>query len=125
MVIRPQINYNLIRKTVIVIFIVFQIHLAAALAYSIVKKDEKCFGKCILKLAMPFLISNSVSLVGAILFVFLGMKHSKYQEQRLDLTMSEDKMRNPLPRFQCWVGVNFMGQVMVLIESIIFQLNNC
>ena len=74
---------------------------------------------------MPFLLANCISLVGALLFLGIAAKHKNYQEQRLDLNLSKDKQNNPLPRFQLWVAVNFLGQVMVLIESVIFQLNNC
>ena len=34
-------------------------------------------------------------------------------------------MRNPLPQFQGWVALNFVGEVMMLIQSVIFQLNDC
>ena len=74
---------------------------------------------------MPFLLANCISLVGALLFLVIAVKHKNYQEQRLDLSLSKDKQSNPLPRFQLWVAANFLGQVMVLVESVIFQLNNC
>ena len=74
---------------------------------------------------MPFLLANCISLVGALLFLGIAVKHKNYQEQRLDLSLSKDKQSNPLPRFQLWVAANFLGQVMVLVESVIFQLNNC
>ncbi len=32
---------------------------------------------------------------------------------------------NPLPRFRCWVICNVIGQVIVLIETIILKVKNC
>ena len=44
-IIRPQINYDFIRKTVIVVFVIFILHLVVALTYSLIEKDRECFGK--------------------------------------------------------------------------------
>ena len=74
---------------------------------------------------MPFLVSNLIGILAAIAFLMIGIKHSKEQEERLDLSLSKDKLRNPLPKFHCWILSNFIGQIMVLIESIIFQVNSC
>lgn len=76
-----------------------------------------------ISLALPFLVTNVVSLAAALAFVVLGVVHSREQEQRIDLSLAHNKMRNPLPKFQCWIICNFLGQIMVLIESILFQVN--
>lgn len=39
--------------------------------------------------------------------------------------MADGMQNNPLPRFRCWILTNFIGQVLILVESIIFQVKEC
>jgi hypothetical protein len=74
---------------------------------------------------LPFLIANAFNLTAALLFLFLGINHIRWQEEKRDENLAEDEQNNPLPRFRVWIALNCLGQVMVLTQAIIFQANDC
>ena len=43
----------------------------------------------------------------------------------MDDNLPQHEQNNPLPRFRLWIALNCICQAMVLLQSIIFEVNNC
>lgn len=81
----------------------------------------------------PILVENGVGILMSTIFITMGYKFIKNQEERIRAVMNakdnqSDNVevgRNPLPAFKIWIGINCAGQVTSLLETIIFAANGC
>ena len=60
-----------------------------------------------------------------LVFIVLGVSHVKSQESSYEESLSSAKANNPLPRFRVWILLNCIGQIMVLLQAVVFEVNDC
>lgn len=70
------------------------------------------------------MVANSINFIASVIFISLGWKFHAQESSKYDLSI-HGAHNNPLPRFRIWIILNCLGQFLVLIESIVFEVNSC
>lgn len=66
---------------------------------------------------------RSINVVLAFIFVVMGSKHERKEEDKIATYEGAKAVNNPLPRLRFWILLNVISQGISCVESIVFVSN--